>query len=73
VHPRQLLELGDDFCVPSADEIRFDALLDRVQPQVLEARRLDRHERMVGDVPEGLAPPEGKRVTQQSRRSIGPF
>ncbi len=60
------LELGDELCMPAEREIRLDPLLDGDRAQLLEPRDLGLRERLVQEVRERRAAPEGERLAQRT-------
>ena len=56
----QRLELGDELAVPALGQVGVDGLLERVEPELLEAPDLGRGERLVGDVVEGAVRARGR-------------
>ncbi len=59
------LELGDESRAVSQPELGFDARLDRKKPALLEPLCLGRRERLVEQVGERVAPPEGETLAQE--------
>ena len=60
-HP---LELTEDLDVASGRQVAVDRALGRAQAQLVEAADLGRGERLVGDVGQRVAAPEGQRRTR---------
>jgi hypothetical protein len=60
------LELGDQLGVAAEREVGFDALLERREPQLLQARDLGLRERLGRQVAERRAAPQGQRVAQEA-------
>ena len=71
VVPDQGLELRHQVGCAAEREIRHEALLDRVQPQLLEARDLGLSEGVVGEVDERRAPPQLERRAEPVRCGRG--
>jgi hypothetical protein len=71
----ETLELQEDLGVVPELELGADALLERVQPPLLQMADLGLHALFEGEVRERLAAPEGERLSQRRgalRRSLGP-
>ena len=60
------LELGDDLGVRADRELRLGPLLDEREVELLEARDLLPRERLVAELRQRLAAPQGERVVEQS-------
>ena len=58
------LQLADQLGVAAEREVGLDALFERRQLQLVQARDLRLCERLVGEVGQGGAPPEGERPAQ---------
>ncbi len=58
------LQLADELSVAAEREVGLDALFERRQLQLVQARDLALCERLVGEVGQGRAPPEGERPAQ---------
>ena len=67
----QRLQLADQVGMPAAGQLGVDALLERRQPQLLEPQDLRLRERLVGEVGERRAPPQGQRLAQLRGGSSG--
>ena len=64
----QRLDLGDRLGVPPGREILLEGLLDRGEPQLLQAADLEARERLGGDVVERRSAPQRERL---ARRPLG--
>ena len=58
------LQLADQLSVAAEREVGLDPLFERRQLQLVQARDLRLCERLVGEVGQGGAPPEGERPAQ---------
>ena len=58
------LQLADELGVAAEREVGLDPLFERRQLQLVQARDLRLCERLVGEVGQGGAPPEGERPAQ---------
>lgn len=67
----ELLQLADDVRVPAEGEIGLDPPLERGQAQLLEPGDRRLRERLVGEVGERWAAPEGEGLAQHVGRRIG--
>src|SRR5581483_5641005 len=65
------LELRDEVGVRADRELRLRALLDEREMELLEARDLLLRERLVPELGQRLASPEGERVVEQRRAPYG--
>jgi hypothetical protein len=68
---RERVELGDELDVLSEGEVGVEPLLQRHEPQLLEARDLGLGERLVRHVRERGAAPERERLAQRRRGGLG--
>jgi hypothetical protein len=57
-------ELADQLCVGAECEVGLEAFLERCEAQLLETGDLALGERLVGEVGERRAAPEGERLVQ---------
>ena len=64
----ETFQLGRDRGVTAECELGLDPLLDRRQPQLLEARDLGLREGFVGEVGQRGSPPQSERLFEQLRR-----
>jgi hypothetical protein len=60
---RQGLQLPDELALPPEREVGLDPVLDRRQPQVLDARDLWLGEGLVRELPERRPPPQVERLS----------
>jgi hypothetical protein len=64
------LELGNELSVTAQAEVGLDALLERLQPQLLEARDLGLSERLVGEVGQRRTAPQRERLPEFRCRAL---
>ena len=69
--PDELTQLLDDVVVTAEGEIRLDPLLQRPEVQLLEPGDLLLGERVVGELDERWAAPEGETLAQRRRCPVG--
>ena len=67
----QMLELTDQRGVPAGGQVGVDPRLQRGQALLLEARDVRRRERLVGEIRKWRSPPEGERIAQDLRGTLG--
>ena len=65
------LELGDELRTAAEREVGVDAVLERHEPQLLQAPDLGLAERLVGEIGERAPAPERERLAQRARRRVG--
>ena len=63
------LELADDLTVEAELDVGVDALLERIEPQLLQAPDLALRELLAREIGERRAPPERERRPSSSARS----
>src|SRR5207244_5216802 len=68
VVPDERFELREDLRVPAELELGVEALLERDEPQFLQARDRGLGERLVGEVGKGRTAPEPERLAEQVAR-----
>ena len=61
------LELADEVVVSALSEVGLDAVLDRGQPELLQATELRSHERLLGEVRKRRPMPQRQAVAQLGR------
>ena len=64
-------ELDQQVGVAAACEVGVDAILDRLEPALVEARRVLLHGGLVRDVGERVAVPQVERLAQEPRGGVG--
>lgn len=71
MNDHEALELGNQGCMPPERRVRIEAVLDRRQPQALEASDFAGDEMVVSDARQGVSAPETERFVEEPGGGCG--